>query len=43
MLVCARLRYISASDWGVKTYVNMDRLYELEREQRAEQAESSAS
>ena len=37
MLVCARLRYVSASDWGVKTYLNMERLYELERERAAEQ------
>ena len=32
MLVCARLRYVSASAWGVKTYLNMQRLYELEKE-----------
>ncbi len=32
MLVCARLRFVSASDWGVKTYLNMERLFELERE-----------
>ncbi len=32
MLVCARLRFVSASEWGVKTYLNMERLYELERE-----------
>ena len=31
MLVCARLRFVSASEWGVKTYLNMERLYELER------------
>lgn len=41
MLVCARLRYVSASDWGVKTYLNMERLYELEREKAAEQASAS--
>lgn len=41
MLVCARLRYVSASDWGVKTYPNMERLYELEREKAAEQASAS--
>jgi len=34
MLVCARLRYVSASDWGIKKYLNMEHLYELEREQR---------
>ena len=41
MLVCARLRYVSASDWGVKTYPNMERLYELEREKASEQASAS--
>ena len=41
MLVCARLRYVSASDWGVKTYLNMERLYELEREKASEQASAS--
>ena len=42
MLVCARLRFVSASEWGVKTYLNMDRLYELERDQAAEKESSSA-
>ena len=42
MLVCARLRFVSASEWGVKTYVNMERLYELEREREAEKANASA-
>lgn len=42
MLVCARLRFVSASEWGVKTYLNMDRLYDLERERKAEE-EVSAS
>lgn len=32
MLVCARLRYVSASDWGVKKYLNMEHLYSMERE-----------
>ena len=32
MLVCARLRYVSSSDWGTKKYLNMEHLYELERE-----------
>lgn len=36
MLVCARLRFVSASDWGVKTYLNMDRLYELEKDKFSE-------
>jgi len=35
MLVCARLRHVSASAWGVKNYLNMERLYEQERNERA--------
>ena len=41
MLVCARLRFVSASEWGVKTYLNMDRLYDLERERKAEKEASA--
>lgn len=33
MLACARLRHVSSSAWGVKRYLNMDRLYDMEREQ----------
>lgn len=33
MLVCARLRHVSASQWGEKIYLNMQHLYELEKEQ----------
>lgn len=36
MLVCARLRYVSSSDWGTKKYLNMERLYSTERQQRGE-------
>lgn len=32
MLVCARLRYVSGSDWGVKKYLHMEHLYSMERE-----------
>lgn len=32
MLVCARLRHVSASAWGEKAYLNMQHLYELEKE-----------
>lgn len=32
MLVCARLRHVSASEWGVKKYLNMEHLYAMERE-----------
>ena len=42
MLVCARLRFVSASEWGVKTYLNMERLYELERERESEKSSTSA-
>jgi len=28
MLICARLRYIEQSDWGQKTYLNMQHLEE---------------
>jgi len=32
MLVCARLRHVSASAWGEKVYLNMDRLFAQEKE-----------
>lgn len=35
MLVCARLRHISASSWGVKKYLHMERLYETEQDRKA--------
>ncbi len=41
MLVCARLRFVSASEWGVKTYLNMDRLYEMERERQTARESTS--
>lgn len=42
MLVCFRLRFVSALEWGVKTYLNMQRLYELERERESEKIITSA-
>ena len=36
MLACARLRYVSSSAWGAKRYMNMDRLYDMEREHAAQ-------
>ena len=36
MLVCARLRYVSSTDWGTKKYLNMERLYAMEREEGEE-------
>jgi len=35
MLAAARLRYIAGGRWGTRRYMNMERLKELEREQRA--------
>ncbi len=32
MLVCARLRYVSSSAWGIKKYLDMDKLYHMELE-----------
>ena len=33
MLVCARLRHVAGSEWGIKRYMNMDYLLELDLEQ----------
>ena len=33
MLVCARLRHVAGSEWGIKRYMNMDHLLELDLEQ----------
>jgi len=30
MLVCARLRHVAGSDWGIKRYMNMDHLLEMD-------------
>ena len=30
MLVCARLRHVASSDWGIKCYMNMDHLREMD-------------
>jgi len=35
MLAVARLRYIAGSKWGTRRYMNMERLWELKREQVA--------
>lgn len=42
MLVCARLRYVAASDWGTKRYLNMDHLFQIELTINTETAEASA-
>ncbi len=33
MLVCARLRHVAGSSWGIKRYMSMDHLLELDAEQ----------
>lgn len=32
MLVCARLRHVAGTEWGIKRYMNMDHLHELDME-----------
>jgi transposase-like protein len=39
MLAAARLRYIAGTKWGTRRYMNMERLWELKREQAANQPE----
>lgn len=36
MLVCARLRHVAATEWGMKRYLNMDHLFEQELQQQLE-------
>lgn len=40
MLSAARLRHVAGTRWGTRKYLDMDRLYELERERQ--QAEAQA-
>ena len=35
MLAAARLRHVAGTQWGLRRYMNMDRLKELKREQLA--------
>lgn len=37
MLVCARLRHVAASDWGMKRYLNMQHLLSQELQQLVDQ------
>ena len=37
MLVSARLRYVAGTDWGAKRYLNMEHLFEQEKERSFEQ------
>lgn len=36
MLVCARLRHVAGTQWGVKLYMNMDHLYEMDIHEESE-------
>jgi len=36
MLVAARLRHIAGTRWGLRRYMDMDRLRELEQERQQE-------
>ena len=38
MLVCARLRHVAGSDWGIKRYMNMDHLLEMDADLNALQS-----
>jgi transposase-like protein len=37
MLAAARLRHIAGTQWGLKRYMNMDRLKEIKRQQQEKQ------
>ena len=37
MLVCAKLRYVAASEWGSKRYMDMEHLFKMEIEQPADE------
>ena len=32
MLVCARLRHVAGTDWGIKRYLNMEHILEMDAE-----------
>jgi len=36
MLVAARLRHIASTKWGTRKYMDMERLYALERDKEVE-------
>ena len=36
MLVCARLRHVAGSDWGIERYMNMDHLLEMDMDLSAD-------
>jgi len=33
MLVCARLRHVASKSWGTKRYMNMNHLYDMQKEE----------
>ena len=43
MLSAARLRHVAGTKWGTRRYLDMDLLYELERERRQQEEEQDLS
>ncbi len=43
MLASARVRHVAGTRWGTRKYLDMDRLYELERERDHESEEERLS
>ena len=43
MLSAARLRHVAGTQWGTRRYLDMQRLYDLERERRQEEEEERSS
>ncbi len=41
MLVCARLRYVAASDWGTRRYLNMKHLTSMELQEQSSDLSAS--
>ena len=43
MLAAARVRHVAGTRWGTRKYLDMDRLYELERQRELEREEAVLS
>ena len=43
MLAAARVRHVAGTRWGTRKYLDMGRLYELERQQELEQEQEESS
>jgi len=43
MLAAARVRHVAGTRWGTRKYLDMDRLYELERQRAMEREEEQLS